>query len=203
MKLRWEPILAMVMLLALGAWIAYRPSVTHDLRPGAQLQKFSFASAKGELEMVREPNGEYSSRLLWRDGTASGVLRRDEFERVFGAQRYRAAASAAGNRLFRALNITSWGALAWVALGLLGQATFSARFLVQWLVSEKERQSVIPEAFWWLSLAGGVLLFTYFAWRQDLVGVLGQTSGLVIYARNIRLIWKARRANAPKTLSPE
>jgi lipid-A-disaccharide synthase-like uncharacterized protein len=65
--------------------------------------------------------------------------------------------------------------------------------MIQWIVSERQKQSVVPEAFWWLSLAGGIALFAYFAWRQDIVGVLGQTSGVVIYARNIRLIHKRRR----------
>jgi lipid-A-disaccharide synthase-like uncharacterized protein len=65
--------------------------------------------------------------------------------------------------------------------------------LLQWFVSERKRESVIPEAFWWLSLIGGVALFAYFVWRQDIVGVLGQSSGLVIYARNIRLIYKQRK----------
>jgi lipid-A-disaccharide synthase-like uncharacterized protein len=64
---------------------------------------------------------------------------------------------------------------------------------IQWLVSEKEKRSVVPEIFWWLSLVGGVTLFAYFAWRQDPVGILGQSSGLVIYARNLRLIYKQRR----------
>jgi len=66
-------------------------------------------------------------------------------------------------------------------------------------VSEKQRESVVPEAFWWLSLVGGVFLFVYFVWRQDIVGVLGQSSGVVIYARNLWLIRKRRRrlARAP------
>jgi lipid-A-disaccharide synthase-like uncharacterized protein len=81
----------------------------------------------------------------------------------------------------------------WVAVGFAGQMAFFGRMMIQWLVSEKQRKSVIPPLFWWLSLVGGVALFAYFAWRQDAVGVLGQTSGVVIYARNIRLIRKQRR----------
>jgi hypothetical protein len=64
---------------------------------------------------------------------------------------------------------------------------------VQWFASEKKGQSVVPAAFWWMSLIGGVALFAYFAWRPDVVGVLGQCSGVVIYARNLRLISKHRR----------
>jgi hypothetical protein len=61
---------------------------------------------------------------------------------------------------------------------------------------------VIPASFWWLSLFGGVALFAYFVWRQDFVGVLGQSSGIVIYARNIRLIYKRRRRETDE-LVPE
>jgi lipid-A-disaccharide synthase-like uncharacterized protein len=115
------------------------------------------------------------------------------FRATFGERVYTDAISTQQNLVFGWLRITSWASLAWVAIGFGGQIAFSGRMLVQWFVSEKERRSTVPEAFWWMSLIGGVMLFAYFAWRQDLVGVIGQTSGLVIYARNIRLIYKQRR----------
>jgi lipid-A-disaccharide synthase-like uncharacterized protein len=76
----------------------------------------------------------------------------------------------------------------WLLLGLLGQAAFSARFLVQWLASERRRESVVPVTFWWLSLAGGALLLAYALHRRDPVFVLGQSAGLVVYLRNLALI---------------
>ncbi|MCC6677363.1 MAG: lipid-A-disaccharide synthase N-terminal domain-containing protein [Phycisphaerales bacterium] len=100
------------------------------------------------------------------------------------------------SRVFKLLNITSWASVAWVVMGLAGQLAFSGRMLLQWFLSEKRGQSVVPEVFWWLSLAGGAMLFAYFVWRRDLVAVLGQTSGLVIYARNLRLIGKHKRRAA-------
>lgn len=90
-------------------------------------------------------------------------------------------------------NISSWLNMVWVAVGLGGQIAFFGRMLVQWIVSENKKQSVVPEAFWWLSLFGGIALFTYFVWRVDFVGVLGQCTGIVIYARNLRLIRKQKR----------
>ena len=75
----------------------------------------------------------------------------------------------------------------------LGQCAFFGRMMVQWVVSEKKRESVVPSAFWWMSLIGGVCLFSYFVWRVDFIGVLGQSTGVVIYARNIRLIHKQKR----------
>ena len=76
----------------------------------------------------------------------------------------------------------------WLAVGLMGQTLFSARFLVQWLASERKRQSIIPTAFWWLSLAGGTTLLAYALWRQDPVFIIGQGMGLVVYLRNLMLI---------------
>ncbi|MCC7049000.1 MAG: lipid-A-disaccharide synthase N-terminal domain-containing protein [Alphaproteobacteria bacterium] len=76
----------------------------------------------------------------------------------------------------------------WVAIGFLGQALFSARFLVQWISSEKQKKSVIPVAFWWFSLGGGVVLLSYAIWRTDPVFIAGQAGGLLIYLRNLYFI---------------
>jgi lipid-A-disaccharide synthase-like uncharacterized protein len=82
---------------------------------------------------------------------------------------------------------------AWLMLGFTGQAIFTARFLVQWLASERCRSSVVPVAFWWLSLLGGSSLLIY-AWsRQDPVIVLGQSLGVLVYVRNLMLVRKNRR----------
>jgi lipid-A-disaccharide synthase-like uncharacterized protein len=75
----------------------------------------------------------------------------------------------------------------WLGVGLLGQAMFFSRFLVQWLASEKAGRSIFPMAFWYLSLSGGLLLLLYATWRRDPVFVLGQTTGTFIYLRNIWL----------------
>ena len=77
---------------------------------------------------------------------------------------------------------------AWVALGLVAQGVFFARFLIQWLASERARQSVIPVAFWYLSLCGSLLLLIYSIHVKDPVFILGQSTGSVIYIRNIALI---------------
>jgi lipid-A-disaccharide synthase-like uncharacterized protein len=76
----------------------------------------------------------------------------------------------------------------WVAVGFIGQAMFSARFLVQWIVSERARRSIIPNAFWFFSVAGGAILLAYAIYRRDPVFILGQAGGLIIYARNIFFI---------------
>ena len=73
-------------------------------------------------------------------------------------------------------------------LGLLGQACFFSRFLVQWVASEKNKRSVVPIAFWYLSLIGGALVLIYSIWRRDPIFILGQSVGLLVYARNLILI---------------
>ena len=65
----------------------------------------------------------------------------------------------------------------WLGVGLLGQALFSARFLVQWITSERRKQSVVPVHFWYFSLAGGVTLLAYAVHRLDPVFIIGQLSG--------------------------
>lgn len=82
----------------------------------------------------------------------------------------------------------------WLVVGFAGQALFTLRFLAQWIASERARKSTVPVAFWWLSLAGGTVLFLYALHRRDPVFALGQGSGLAIYARNLVLISRRRRA---------
>jgi lipid-A-disaccharide synthase-like uncharacterized protein len=76
----------------------------------------------------------------------------------------------------------------WLLFGFIGQAVFAGRFLVQWIASERMRASIIPAAFWWLSLAGGGLLLVYAIHRRDPVFILGQGAGLVVYGRNLALL---------------
>ena len=84
----------------------------------------------------------------------------------------------------------------WLSIGFLGQALFSARFLVQWLVSERQGRSVIPHAFWYFSLAGGLTLLSYALYKQDPVFIAGQVGGAFIYSRNLYLIWREHRRPA-------
>lgn len=82
----------------------------------------------------------------------------------------------------------------WLVLGFAAQALFATRFLIQWIVSEREGRSVIPIAFWYFSLAGGGMLLAYAVWRKDPVFILGQSTGFFIYARNLYLVHRERRA---------
>lgn len=90
---------------------------------------------------------------------------------------------------------------AWVIFGLLGQVFFTSRFVVQWIASERQGRSTVPVAFWYLSLAGGAILFAYaLLYRHDLVFTLGQAAGLFVYGRNLMLI---RRAEVPAVVNAQ
>lgn len=88
---------------------------------------------------------------------------------------------------------TSSTELFWLIIGFTAQVMFMMRFVIQWLASEKARRSVVPDAFWYWSIAGGFMLFVYAVYRADPVFMLGQGTGLFIYARNLYLIRRARR----------
>jgi len=72
--------------------------------------------------------------------------------------------------------------------GVIGQLVFFSRFLVQWIISEKEKKSTIPLAFWYLSIIGAVLTFVYAVWRKDPIFSISQLVGLIVYSRNLVLI---------------
>jgi lipid-A-disaccharide synthase-like uncharacterized protein len=81
----------------------------------------------------------------------------------------------------------------WLVVGFAGQVLFSMRFLIQWWASERQKRSVIPVAFWFFSMAGGVTLLSYAIYRQDPVFIVGQAGGLFIYSRNLYFIYLNRK----------
>ena len=132
-----------------------------------------------------EPDGDggHSYLLELENGRQERVTPAELANRLARDHRHRSI-------VYRFLNITSPVGFAWVALGLLGQVLCTGRMVLQWLTSEKARRSVVPVGFWWMSLAGASMLMLYFIWRRDIVGVLGQSAGWMIYARNLWLIYR-------------
>ncbi len=84
----------------------------------------------------------------------------------------------------------------WVVLGFAAQGLFTMRFLVQWLASERAGRSVIPLAFWWFSIGGGLLLLVYALYRKDPVFIAGQAFGVFVYLRNLYFVLHERRQTA-------
>lgn len=192
---RWSLALLLLALLAVPGPVASQDPTDAGARAGAE------APPERTLPLTVKPAGVRSVRLIhdpaaaddehylydvvWRDGRRE-LVSPDEFAALLYHE------FSGRNRLFAFLNITSPIGIAWVGLGLLGQVLFTGRMLVQWITSERERRSVVPVAFWWMSLAGAAMLVVYFVWRKDVIGVLGQSTGFFVYARNLRLIHRER-----------
>ena len=83
--------------------------------------------------------------------------------------------------------------LVFLIIGFTGQGLFASRFVVQWIYSEKKGESYIPIIFWYLSILGGVSLLIYAIFRKDPVIISGQLFGILIYSRNLILIYRKKR----------
>jgi lipid-A-disaccharide synthase-like uncharacterized protein len=90
----------------------------------------------------------------------------------------------------------------WLVIGFLGQAVFGSRFVIQWIASERKRESHIPIHFWYLSIAGSLITTVYAIHRRDPVFVVGQATGLVIYVRNLMMIHRAQRPTTTDSAQP-
>ena len=84
----------------------------------------------------------------------------------------------------------------WLIIGFVGQALFGARFIIQWIVSEKKGESTIPLAFWYCSIGGAIVLLTYAIYKEDPVFIVGQSLGSIVYVRNLILIDRKRKSMA-------
>ncbi|MAI46841.1 MAG: lipid A biosynthesis [Hyphomicrobiaceae bacterium TMED74] len=98
---------------------------------------------------------------------------------------------------------TSTTEMIWLGIGFAAQLMFSMRFILQWIASERAKQSIVPEVFWYFSFAGGSMLFAYAIYRVDPVFILGQGTGLLIYARNIHFIWQGKRDESSQKVAAE
>jgi len=81
----------------------------------------------------------------------------------------------------------------WLVFGFIGQTMFTMRFIVQWIASEKKKESVIPVSFWFFSLAGGLIVLFYAIHRMDPVFILAYLPGNFIYLRNLYFIYKKKK----------
>jgi len=181
MRRRWLVLLELLALLAVLAWVGMTLAAPTGKPPGAIDLKVQLAHADDRVFLFADEHGEPRYQIR-RDDGAQQVLTPDEFARlVCRDQRSRGVLEVL-------LNVSSPVGFVWVTLGFLGQVLFTGRMLVQWLVSEKQRRSVVPPVFWWMSLCGASMLLVYFVWRRDPIGVLGQATGWFVYVRNLWLI---------------
>lgn len=179
--------LRVLVLMAILAVVSVAPGCAQEAPEPRPLPLKIQPAGVESVSLAPAPGGGYIYRVVWQDGRRETLAPEGFAELLY--------TEFSGRRpLFAFLNITSPIGVAWVGLGLLGQVLFAGRMLVQWLASERHRRSVVPVAFWWMSLGGATLLVVYFIWRKDAVGVLGQATGWFIYIRNLSLIYRRRAA---------
>jgi lipid-A-disaccharide synthase-like uncharacterized protein len=191
------PVIAMIALIFVGMWLVLQPTLERSERidPDAYRLEVRLGARQIAVEFRPLDDGTFEYHTKgWREIDDMGWIPATEFQSQMAAEMEVWNRRPALERtLLGFFNISSWVNFAWIAAGLFGQCAFFGRMMVQWIVSENRGESVVPSVFWWMSLIGGICLFSYFVWRVDFIGVLGQSTGIVIYARNIRLIHKQRR----------
>jgi lipid-A-disaccharide synthase-like uncharacterized protein len=163
---------------------------------GAEAERFRVKDKLDGQAVELERRTDGTNRYHTVDASGKSItLTPDEYAKLSYDER--AGRSSWQRKLNRVLNITSPLGITWVVLGLFGQLMFTGRMLAQWWASERQRRSVVPVAFWWMSLGGASMLMIYFIWRKDIVGIMGQGTGWLIYCRNLVLIY--RHSDAPAT----
>ncbi len=182
MRRRWMIILEVLAMLAVLAWVGWS-FADHGPRPPDSVDiKIQVSNAADKAFLFRDKEG----KLYYRITTNSG--QEDLTPEAFAMRMY--VDQRSRGWMERLANVSSPLGIAWVVMGLAGQVLFTGRMVVQWLASEKEKRSVVPPVFWWMSLIGSSMLLAYFLWRKDPVGVLGQAFGWFIYLRNLWMIYR-------------
>jgi lipid-A-disaccharide synthase-like uncharacterized protein len=161
--------------------------------PNAVRADIKLPDSRAQLFVQRNADGRF--RYLVRH--PGGITEEVTSDQLAG-QLYRAGNSG----WLSALGGSSPMVMFWLGIGLFGQLLFTGRMLVQWLVSEKKGTSVVPPIFWWMSLVGSLLLLTYFLWRRDPIGLLGQAFGSFVYLRNILWILEGRKVVPSAAAAP-
>jgi len=181
--LRTTLITFLALALSAGPVAAQSAQQLEQVEPAVNI-KVQLSGALNTADLIHTDAG-YRYRIYFLDGHTELLCPEQFAQRVYRDQTSR-------SWIDRVLNITSPIGFLWVSIGLLGQVLFTGRMVLQWLVSERRKRSVVPPMFWWMSLTGASMLVVYFLWRKDIVGVLGQSTGWFIYVRNLWLIHKPK-----------
>jgi lipid-A-disaccharide synthase-like uncharacterized protein len=188
MRRRAVAVLELLLLIAVLCWVGFALTATGDRPADAIDVKVQLAGAEDRVWLAQRDDGQLAWRVRSDDGQVQW-LSPDQFaHRVYDDQRSRGQWEVL-------LNVSSPAGFLWVLLGFVGQLLFTGRMLVQWLYSERRGRSVVPTAFWWMSLIGATMLLVYFGWRKEPIGVLGQATGWFVYVRNLWLIHRSDSAS--------
>jgi len=189
MRRRWFVTLELLVLLSILALVGVALIQTPPQRPERAIDlKVQLVGAADRVWLEEQDDGQLLYRLVLDNGETRNMSPESFARQVYDAQSSRGFWEVL-------LNVSSPAGFLWVAIGLFGQLLFTGRLLVQWLISEKHRRSIVPTAFWWMSLVGATMLLVYFIWRKEPIGILGQATGWFIYVRNLYLIYC--HGNAP------
>lgn len=182
-------VVEILLIVGLGVWVYASLTETSPIqRPGGVEVTVQLPDARDKAVLYRNEAGEYRYAILEESTHSVRDLSADELaERVMRGRTQRSWGQ-------KVLNVSTPMGYIWVGLGFLGQLLFTGRMIVQWLVSEKNKKSIVPPIFWWMSLGGSTMLMIYFLWRRDPIGLLGQSFGWFIYVRNL---WMIYRPQAP------
>jgi lipid-A-disaccharide synthase-like uncharacterized protein len=184
-------------ILCVVAVVMFRP---HPPVAGAVRADIKLPDSRAQVYLHREDDGKLQY-YVWHPGGASEKISTAQLT----DQIYQTGKGGGFASIFGA---SSTIVLFWLGLGLLGQLLFTGRMVVQWVASERKGTSVVPPTFWWMSLAGSLLLLAYFLWRRDPIGLLGQAFGSFVYLRNIIWILEGKRlgpaiaSQTPEPLTP-
>lgn len=190
--------LEVALLAALGCWVYASLTETQPIdRPGGVEVTVQLPDARDKAILYKNDAGEYRYVITQQhDGEKLDLSANEVAERVMRGRKERSWGQTV-------LNVSSPIGYVWVGLGLFGQVLFTGRMIVQWLVSEKSKKSVVPPIFWWMSLGGSTMLMVYFLWRRDPIGLLGQSFGWFIYVRNLWMIYRPQVLHADAITSTE
>lgn len=190
--------LELALLAALGYWVYASLTETQPIdRPGGVEVTVQLSDAWDKAILYRADNGEYRYVITQQHDNQKLDLSANELaDRVMRGRKERSWGQTV-------LNVSSPLGYLWVGLGLMGQVLFTGRMIVQWLVSEKSKKSVVPPIFWWMSLGGSTMLMVYFLWRRDPIGLLGQSFGWFIYVRNLWMIYRPQVPHSDAIMNAE